>query len=203
MHNHNRFDFFSEGRFAQARQDRSGHNRSGYCRSEHGGRTFGHRPGGPRFGEDGPRGFRGGPRGPRAKVGNMRLAVLALLAESARNGYGLMQEIAQRSGGLWQPSPGAMYPALSQLEDEGLIVSSTQEGKKAYTLTEAGHKFVQDNQEALKAPWQVEQEGDQGGKVELRPLAFSAQPERRCTGCWPRTLSNKALKVARSHLTGV
>jgi DNA-binding PadR family transcriptional regulator len=155
MHNHNRF--------AQARQDRLGH-----CRSEHGGRTFGHRPGGPRFGEDGPRGFRGGPRGPRAKVGNMRLAVLALLAESARNGYGLMQEIAQRSGGLWQPSPGAMYPALSQLEDEGLIVSSTQDGKKAYTLTEAGHKFVQDNQEALKAPWQVEQEGDQGGKVELR-----------------------------------
>ena len=165
MHNHNRGSFFQEGRFGSARRQ----DAPGRCDRPEGRREFGHRPGGPGFGEDGPRGFRGGPRGPRAKVGNLRLAILALLAEGARNGYSMIQEIAQRSGGLWQPSPGSMYPALSQLEDEGLIEVQPQEGKKAYALTEAGQKYVQDNAEALKAPWDASEEGGRGGgRIELR-----------------------------------
>lgn len=171
MHNHNRFTrFFSEDGGA-ARQRPSGHG----CQ----GRQFGHRPGGPgglhfgdgpRPGDDGrgPRGFRGGPRGPRAKVGNLRLAVLALLAEEPRNGYSMIQEVSQRSGGLWQPSPGSMYPALSALEDEGLIEVHPQDGKKAYALTETGRQYVHDNQEALSAVWEPEQEGGRGGRIEVR-----------------------------------
>ena len=166
MHNHNRFArlFSEEG--GPARQRPSGHG----CQ----GRQFGHRPGGPggpRFGDEegrGPRGFRGGPRGPRAKVGNLRLAILALLAEESRNGYSMIQEVSQRSGGLWQPSPGSMYPALSQLEDEGLIEAQTHEGKKAYALTETGRQYVHDNQEALGAVWEPEQEGGRGGRIEVR-----------------------------------
>ena len=165
MHNHNRGSFFKEGRFGPARRQ----DAPGRCDRAEGRREFGHRPGGPGFGEDGPRGFRGGPRGPRAKVGNLRLAILALLSEEGRNGYSMIQEIAQRSGGLWQPSPGSMYPALSQLEDEGLIEVQAQEGKKAYALSEAGKMYVQDNAEALKAPWDAQEEGGRGGgRIELR-----------------------------------
>lgn len=68
---------------------------------------------------------RGGPwgRGPKARKGNVRAAVLALLAEEPRNGYQIIQEINERSGGGWKPSPGAIYPALQQLADEGLIAA--------------------------------------------------------------------------------
>ncbi len=164
MHNHNRDGFFQEGRFGAARRQ----DAPGRCDRQEGRREFGQRPGGPRFGEDGPRGFRGGPRGPRAKPGNMRLAILALLQEEPRNGYGMIQEISQRSGGLWQPSPGAMYPALAGLEDEGLITVQPQEGKKVYALTEAGQTYVQENQEALKELWTTEQEGGRGNHIDLR-----------------------------------
>src|SRR5918911_1756410 len=57
----------------------------------------------------------------RARRGDVRAALLVLLAEEPRNGYGLMQEIEQRSEGVWRPSPGSVYPALQQLEDEGLV----------------------------------------------------------------------------------
>src|SRR5580693_5727276 len=68
------------------------------------------------FGPGGPRG-----RGRRARRGDIRTAALLLLAEEPRNGYQIMQEVQERSGGVWSPSPGSVYPALQQLEDEGLI----------------------------------------------------------------------------------
>jgi hypothetical protein len=61
------------------------------------------------------------PRGPKAGRGDVRAAILALLREGPRNGYQIMSEIEERSGGAWRPSPGAVYPALQQLADEGLI----------------------------------------------------------------------------------
>ncbi|WP_425146716.1 PadR family transcriptional regulator [Deinococcus sp.] len=112
--------------------------------------------------------FRGGPRNPRAKTGNLRLSILALLSEEARNGYSMIQELAGRSGGLWQPSPGSMYPALSQLEDEGLIAAQTLDGKKAYVLTEAGQTYVQAHAEDLKAPWDTGSADGRVGHIELR-----------------------------------
>jgi DNA-binding PadR family transcriptional regulator len=164
MHHHDRHPMWI---FFETSSSQRPHGR-GCGGRQFGPREFGHRPGSPRFGDDGPRGFRGGPRGPRAKVGNLRLAVLALLAEAPANGYGMMGEISQRSGGVWQPSPGSMYPVLSQLEDEGLITATTQDGKKAYTLTEAGQQFVNENQDAVNASLQTGQEGGQGGRMELR-----------------------------------
>ncbi|HEY6695064.1 MAG TPA: PadR family transcriptional regulator [Solirubrobacteraceae bacterium] len=106
-------------------------------RHRHGGRDF-------RFG--GPMGFGGGPggpwggRGPRARRGDVRAALLTLLAEEPRNGYQLMQEIERRSEGVWRPSPGSVYPALQQLEDEGLIRSDESEGRKQFHLTDAGRE---------------------------------------------------------------
>ncbi len=70
------------------------------------------------------------------------------------NGYQIIQQISERSGGLWQPSPGSVYPALAQLEDENLISTQPADGgRRAYELTEAGREYVAEHPEELRAPW--------------------------------------------------
>src|SRR4051794_27554760 len=113
------------------------------------------RGGGGPFWFGGPMGGRGGPfgRGGRARRGDVRAALLALLAEEPRNGYQLMQEIERRSEGVWRPSPGSVYPALQQLEDEGLVRQVEQEGRKLYELTDEGRAHVAERGDELAAPW--------------------------------------------------
>ncbi|MFC5748743.1 PadR family transcriptional regulator [Actinomadura rugatobispora] len=94
-----------------------------------------------------------GGRGPRARKGNVRAAVLALLAEEPRNGYQIIQEINERSGGGWKPSPGAVYPALQQLADEGLIRSEEDGGRKTFQLTDEGRAHVAEHADELSEPW--------------------------------------------------
>jgi DNA-binding PadR family transcriptional regulator len=94
-----------------------------------------------------------GPRGRKARRGDVRTAALLLLAEEPRNGYQIMQELQQRSGGTWRPSPGAVYPALQQLEDEGLIRSEERDGRKLYDLTDEGRRYVEQRGEDQPAPW--------------------------------------------------
>ena len=96
--------------------------------------------------------FGGGGR--KARRGDVRTATLLLLAEEPRNGYQIMQDIEERSGGVWRPSPGSVYPALQQLEDEGLVRTTETDGRKQYELTDAGNKFVADRDEALPPPWE-------------------------------------------------
>ncbi|MGW2447788.1 PadR family transcriptional regulator [Streptomyces sp. NPDC001675] len=113
-------------------------------------------PGGPGFGPGpwGPRG-RGGPRG-RARRGDVRASILALLKERPMHGYEMIQEIAERSGGAWKPSPGSVYPTLQLLEDEGLIVSESEGGKKLFALTDSGRTAAEDGPEA---PWEEASRG--------------------------------------------
>src|SRR5271166_4877627 len=104
-------------------------------------------------------GFGPGPRGPRgrgrkARRGDIRTAALLLLAEEPRNGYQIMQEVEERSGGVWSPSPGSVYPALAQLEDEGLIRTEQSEGRKLFAITDAGRKVVEERGEDRPAPWE-------------------------------------------------
>jgi DNA-binding PadR family transcriptional regulator len=115
----------------------------------HGGRGFG--PWG--FGPGGP--WAG--RGPRARRGDVRAALLTLLAEEPRNGYQLMQEIERRSEGVWRPSPGSVYPALQQLEDEGLVRSDESEGRKLFHLTDEGRQAAE-AAAAGGAPWEAASE---------------------------------------------
>jgi DNA-binding PadR family transcriptional regulator len=68
--------------------------------------------------------------------------VLLLLAEQPMHGYQLMQAIGERSGGRWTPSPGAIYPTISQLEDEGLVTVTADAGRKLVTLTDAGREHL-------------------------------------------------------------
>jgi len=111
-------------------------------------------PGGP-MGPNGPLGPAGpmGPRGRgRGRRGHVRTSILALLGEGPLNGYQIMQTLADRTGGAWRPSPGAVYPALNQLEDEGLIEAFDNEGQKAFRLTEAGREAAT---EVETPPWEV------------------------------------------------
>jgi DNA-binding PadR family transcriptional regulator len=112
-----------------------------------------------------------GMRGPRARRGNVRAAALALLAEQPMNGYQIIQEIGERSGGVWRPSPGSIYPALQQLEDEGLIIAEAGEGgRRAYQLTDEGRAYVAEHPDELRAPWDVVAGNAGGAAVEMRRL---------------------------------
>ena len=104
---------------------------------------------GPFFG--GPGGFS---RGPRARRGDVRAAALLLLTEGPLNGYQIMQEIEKRSDGLWRPSPGSVYPALAQLEDEGLVRAEQVGERRSYVLTDAGRAYVDEHRDDLGAPWE-------------------------------------------------
>jgi DNA-binding PadR family transcriptional regulator len=113
---------------------------------------------------------RGGPRGRgRRRRGDVRLAVLRLLAEEPRNGYQLMQTIEDRSEGQWRPSPGSMYPTLSQLEDEGLIHSAEVDGARRFEITDAGREALQERA-GEPDPWSPQPDADAHAMSELGPL---------------------------------
>jgi hypothetical protein len=121
----------------------------------------GRRGRGARFaGPGGPGSFFG--HGPRASRGDIRAAILALLAETPMHGYQIIQEIGERSGGVWTPSPGSVYPTLQHLEDEGLISSEQRDGKNVFSLTDAGRATNPGD----RAPW--EEVGVDGRLIELR-----------------------------------
>ncbi len=102
--------------------------------------------------------FAGPPRGPKAGRGDVRAAILALLREGPRNGYQIMSEIEERSGGAWRPSPGAVYPALSALADEGLIQGEESAGRRTFRLTEAGREYIEENPEMARGAWESQRQ---------------------------------------------
>ena len=134
-------------------------------------------PGGfdPRFFKEfafGP-GGRGGPwgghrRGGRARRGDVRAALLLLLAEAPRNGYQLIQEIERRTEGFWKPSPGSVYPSLQQLEDEGLVRAQEQDSRRTYTLTDEGRAYVDANRGELGDPFADVTGGVDEGIIDMR-----------------------------------
>lgn len=132
---------------------------------------FGGPPGGgPGWPFGGPPGWPPFGRGPKVRRGDVRTAALSLIAEGPRNGYQIIQDIAERSGGLWKPSSGSVYPALQQLEDEGLIRSESEEGRRSFHLTDAGRAYVDSHQEELRAPWDEVTAGVDGNALGLWQL---------------------------------
>lgn len=107
----------------------------------------------------------------RARRGDTRAAILKVLAEQPMHGYQIIQELGQRSGGLWRPSAGSIYPTLQLLADEGLIESTETAGKKVFSLTEAGRAAVEELADE-PAPWDVAAAiGDCNGLLGLRESA--------------------------------
>ena len=99
--------------------------------------------------------------------GDVRAAILVLLAEQAMHGYQIMQTLSDRSGGAWQPSAGSIYPTLQQLEDEGLVVAEEGEGRRVFRLTDAGRQVAEAAKARSATPW--ESAGDEGSN-DLGPL---------------------------------
>jgi DNA-binding PadR family transcriptional regulator len=150
------------------------------------GRGHGRRHGGFPFGGFGPwGGFGGFPGqvfgpGPRVGRGDVRAAILVLLTEGPMHGYQVIQELTQRSGGMWRPSPGSVYPTLQQLEDEGLVSSSESDGRRVYQLTDSGKGEVEGRSNE-PPPWEMTPEAEQfmGVREEgFRVAAATAQVVR-------------------------
>jgi DNA-binding PadR family transcriptional regulator len=153
------------------------------------------------FGPGGPRG-RG--RGRKARRGDIRTAALLLLAEEPRNGYQIMQEVQERSDGVWRPSPGSVYPALSQLEDEGLIRSEEGDGRKLFALTDEGRAAVQERGEDKPAPWEqmsgdVSDEAHALGKL-MREVAYAFAQVMHTGGKEQLGKAREVLATARRDL---
>ncbi len=134
----------------------------GRRRHRRGGLGFG--PGGPPFGAH------------KARRGDIRTAILVLLAEEPMHGYQIIQEIGERSEGAWSPSPGSVYPTLQQLEDEELIRPAAGEtGKRVFELTDAGRTAA----ESSTAPWKQEPGESDDALAVLREVVFGVMAATR------------------------
>lgn len=128
------------------RGQHEGHNPEGRQRGRHGG------PGG-HFGGPRHEGFR--PGGPRARRGDVRLAILSLLGEAPANGYSLIGQIAERTDSRWRPSPGSIYPVLRQLAGDGLATAEGEDSDNAgYAITDAGRAFLAEHEAQAAGVWE-------------------------------------------------
>jgi DNA-binding PadR family transcriptional regulator len=119
-------------------------------------------------------------RGPRARRGDVRVAILAVLADGPLNGYQVIQEISERTGGAWRPSPGSVYPTISQLEDEGLVEGDDERGRRTLRLSEHGRAYLTDHADEVAGVWapfadggarrREEDADDDGGAVDFNAL---------------------------------
>ncbi|WP_373453657.1 PadR family transcriptional regulator [Rhodococcus sp. 06-235-1A] len=139
------------GRGKRGHGERSRHGAGGpFGRGGREGMRPGFGPGG--FGPNADFG-RGRGRGGRGRRGDVRAAILLLLEERPMHGYELIQQIAEKSNGTWKPSPGSIYPALSQLEDEGLVLIDKVAGRKTAALTDEGRTHTENHRAELGSPW--------------------------------------------------
>jgi len=97
-------------------------------------------------------------RGPKVRRGDVRSAIIDVLhrartAEEPINGYQVIQEISELSNGEWRPSPGSVYPTIQQLQDEGLVESDDERGRRTIRLTDAGVAWAEDNTDELASVW--------------------------------------------------
>jgi DNA-binding PadR family transcriptional regulator len=136
-----------------------------------GGHAGGHGPGGHGGHGHGPGGHGRGPWS-QARRGNVRVAILSALAEEPMHGYQIMQHLEGRSAGMWRPSPGSVYPTLQLLEDQGFVKSEEVQGRRVFSLTEAGKSEAQQSKERFGTPWEDAEHGEQGSRFKLRRAVF-------------------------------
>jgi DNA-binding PadR family transcriptional regulator len=161
---------------APARSHEQGPGEDGHHRRRH--HPEGPGPRGAR--RTGARPERGGGRG-RAQRGDIRAATLLLLAEDAMHGYQLMQAIAERTQGAWRPSPGAIYPTIAQLEDEGLVTVTPDAGRKLVALTDAGRGYLAEHRATIGDPFTaITKHG--GGHNDLRGSVEQIHVAARAVG---------------------
>jgi DNA-binding PadR family transcriptional regulator len=140
----------------------------------------------------------------RVRRGDVRSAILALLDDRPMHGYEMIQELEERTGGRWTPSAGSIYPTLQLLEDEGLVTAEEVEGRKVYSLTDAGQEAVPERTEGGR-PWE---QGDEDSprfeaRKELFRLMGAAKQLARADNDEQLTKAAEILKDARRKLYGL
>lgn len=137
---------------------------------------FGGTAGGFPFGQR----FRGRGRA-RFERGDIRYLILSLLRERPMHGYEVIRELERRLGGEYSPSPGTVYPTLQLLEDMGCVTSSEQDGKRTYTITEAGKQYLSESQGRVDDIWERmegrrrrEDESEEMGRLRREFLWFAS-----------------------------
>jgi DNA-binding PadR family transcriptional regulator len=134
----------------------------------HGGRRGGWGARGFGFGPPFGPGFRGPGEGRRRRRGDVRAAILGLLAERPMHGYEMIQELEARTSGAWRPSAGSIYPTLQLLEDEGLVVGDESDGRRRFALTDDGRGEAE---RLERPPWEDAGEPDSAA-AGLREAGF-------------------------------
>jgi DNA-binding PadR family transcriptional regulator len=135
-------------------------------------------------------------RGKRFERGDLRYAILSLLDERPAHGYELIRSIEERFGGFYSPSPGAVYPTLQLLEDQGFVTVEARDGKKIYTITESGKAFLADNRETVDEIWgRFTEGGRKSWKPDTSKEMMDVFAELRSTammlrGHWREALDN-------------
>lgn len=130
----------------------------------------------------------------------MRAAILALLAEAPMHGYQMIGELADRSGGAWRPSPGSVYPTLSQLEDEGLVSADESSGRRVFSLTDEGRAHLA-AQPAGPAPWEAMAGSDRHRLHDLvRRLATAVAQVDEAGSAQQRTATAELLEQTRKSV---
>ncbi len=105
--------------------------------------------GGPWGGGPGPRGQRGGFRGRMFEQGDLKYVILQLLSDKPRHGYEIIKALEERLGGTYSPSPGAVYPTLTMLEEMGYARATESDGKRIYEITPEGRAYLEQNKGAV------------------------------------------------------
>jgi DNA-binding PadR family transcriptional regulator len=128
--------------------------------------------------------------------GNVRFAILAALKDQPMHGYQVIQELEARTRGRWRPSAGSVYPTLQLLEDEGLLSSQEIDGRRTYSLTDAGRTAADEH------PMSPEGWLDDEGAVapELRSVAMAAAQIERIGNADTRVAAREILVDARKRL---
>ncbi|OFE17873.1 transcriptional regulator [Humibacillus sp. DSM 29435] len=179
-------------------------------------RQFGAQFGGPAFEREFGRGFAreyGGRRGPKARRGDVRAAILDVLAGDEMNGYQLIQQISERTDGAWKPSPGSVYPTVQQLEDEGLVEGREVEGRRLLRLTDDGRHYVEEHADEMAATWRPFEEAsshertaadDMGDLMPVTTQVMSAMWQIMTTGTsQQRAEATEILSETRRKLYGL
>ena len=123
--------------------------------------------------------FRAGPgmgMGPprRMRRGDVRFAVIDVLAEAPMHGYEIIRTLEERSGGRWRPSPGSVYPTLQLLADEGLVTAADVDGRRVYSLTDAG-RAAREARGGDDRTWEWTGVDDDDPRAKLGEAAFGVQ----------------------------
>jgi DNA-binding PadR family transcriptional regulator len=120
-------------------------------------------------------------RGPRVRRGDVRVAILAVLAAQPLNGYQVIQEISDKTSGAWRPSPGSVYPTIAQLEDEGLLEGDEERGRRTVRLTESGRAYLAEHEDEIAEVWapftRDREERPDGGDADSGPDFAALKPE--------------------------